>query len=366
MPESILIVDDQENNRLVIEDALRKRNLDFSHASSGEEALNMLNAQTPDVILMDQMMPGLSGIQTIGQIKQQERLMDIPILMITARDDTATLKKAFDAGASDYIVKPIEPVTLNARVSAALKTKFALEQEKTLTKELESQKRELSKFVHVVSHDLKSPAASAASLFNFFLFRIKTDYPDLVNNPDYQEILQRIPSSLQRMLDFVDVTLEYATAGKTVGKLVPTPMQDIVNEVLQDLADALNQPLISIEIQDDFPEVLCDSLKIKQVWQNLLANAVKYRVKDRMTHLHLGWKESGTGYAFCVQDNGVGIPEDARESIFEPFVRLDNSQEGSGVGLATVQQIIVAHQGQISVDPNYTQGTRIWFTLARL
>ena len=365
MQEAILIVDDQENNRLVIADALRKKRFHLTHACSGEEALTILINQRPDIILMDQMMPGLSGIQTIEKIKQQEHLKDIPILMITARDDTETLKKAFDAGASDYIVKPIEFVTINARVSAALKTKFALEQEKALTKKLENQKRELSRFTHVVSHDLKSPVASAASLFNFFLFRIQKDYPDLVQNSDYQEILQRIPNSLQRMLDFVDVTLEYATAGQTVGELVPTQMQNIINETLQDFAEALNQPGIEIEIQNDFPKICCDPLKIKQVWQNLLGNAIKYRIKDRKTHLYLGWKENQTDYAFCVQDDGVGIPENARESIFEPFVRLDTSQEGSGVGLATVHQIILAHQGQVSIDPDYTQGTRIWFTLPK-
>ena len=363
MHTSILIVDDQENNRLVIEDALRKKNFHIMHASSGEEALRHLENQMVDTILMDQMMPGLSGIQTIEKIKAQEKLQDIPILMITAKDDTATLQQAFYAGASDYIVKPIESVTLNARVNSALKTKFALQQEKALTKELESQKRELSRFTHVVSHDLKSPVASAASLFNFFLFRIQTDYPDLVQNPDYQEILQRIPNSLQRMLDFVDVTLQYATSGKTVGKLVRASMQNIINEVLQDLTDALNQPLIEIEVQNGLPEVCCDPLKIKQVWQNLLGNAIKYRIKDHMTSLFLGWKIRETGYAFFVQDNGTGIPEHARESIFEPFVRLDTSQEGSGVGLATVQQIIHAHQGKVFIDPDYTQGTRIWFTL---
>ena len=100
-PDKILIVDDQENNRLVIEDILRKLKCKIRGVASGEESLTLLETWTPDLILMDHMMPGLSGVETIARIKQIEGYEQIPILMVTAKNEVQTLQDAFDAGAVD-------------------------------------------------------------------------------------------------------------------------------------------------------------------------------------------------------------------------------------------------------------------------
>ena len=100
--EQILIVDDQENNRLVVEDHLRKLRCDIHGASSGDEALEMLSAMKPDCILMDIMMPGMDGVETTRRIKSLKAFEEIPVLMITARDEVSGIKDALDAGAVDY------------------------------------------------------------------------------------------------------------------------------------------------------------------------------------------------------------------------------------------------------------------------
>ena len=114
--DQILIVDDQENNRLVVEDHLRKLRCNIHGASSGEEALEMLSAIEPDCILMDIMMPGMDGVETTRKIKSQKDFEEVPVLMITARDETSALQDAFDAGAVDYLVKPVDQTALLARV----------------------------------------------------------------------------------------------------------------------------------------------------------------------------------------------------------------------------------------------------------
>lgn len=361
--DRILIVDDQEDNRLVIEDMLRRLRCETHHAESGEEALALLQAWRPDLILMDQMMPGMSGVEATARIKKLPDVDQVPILMVTAKSDTATLQDAFDAGAVDYIVKPIDAVTLTARVRSALRTRHAFEEIRHLTRDLMVQKQELSNFTHMVSHDLKSPVVGAASLYNLFMFRLKDEYPEVWGEPDFRELLDRIPATFQKMLRFIDTLLAYAEAGQVIGELEPTDMNRVVNMVVQNFEFAVREGIATIEWDRSFPEVECDSIRVAQVWQNLIANAIKYRGKQDPVCIQLGYESHPGEHRFWVQDNGPGIPEDNRERIFEPFVRGEESVEGRGIGLATVSRVLVAHGGQVWVDPEYQPGARFTFTL---
>ncbi len=361
--EAVLIVDDQENNRLVIEDMLRKLKLQIRGSSSGEEALTMINEWTPDLILMDQMMPGLSGIETTAQIKANPEFEHVPIVMVTAKNEVHTLKEAFEAGAVDYIIKPVERITLIARVRSALRTKNAFDRITALTEDLQAQKRELTNFTHMVSHDLKSPAASAASLFDFFLYRLKDEHPDIWADESLRDLLQRVPNSLKKMLNFVDTMLTYASAGKVVGDLETVSMMPVLSEVMRTFDHRVEEGAVVFQVEEDMPTVKCDPIKISQVWQNLIGNAIKYRGDKNPVTVQLGWKEEGQLLQFWVQDNGPGIAPEDRDKVFEPFLRLTDDAEGSGIGLATVHQIIKAHQGTIKVDSDYNDGAKFVFTL---
>ena len=362
MRDKVLIVDDQENNRLVIEDILRKLKCEIRSAASGEEALKILENWIPDLILMDQMMPGLSGIETTAKIKNQEAFKHIPIVMVTAKNEVDTLSEAFEAGAVDYIIKPVERIALTARARSAIRTKHAFDQIKALTEDLKAQKRELSKFTHMVSHDLKSPVASAASLFDFFLLRLEEDFPHVMKDLGLEELLLRIPNVLTKMLNFIDTMLNYASAGKIVGESQPVSMNEIVQEVIMNFDHLVKEGVVIVNQDKTMPEVFCDPIKIGQVWQNLINNAIKHRGAQNPVTIELGWKEEDNLYQFWIQDNGPGIAMEDREKVFEPFLRLTDA-EGSGIGLATVQQIVLAHQGKICVDPDFDQGARFVFWL---
>ena len=362
MQDKVLIVDDQENNRLVIEDILRKLKCEIRSAASGEEALKILESWVPDLILMDQMMPGLSGIETTARIKSQQTFEHVPIVMVTAKNEVNTLNEAFEAGAVDYIIKPVERIALTARARSAIRTKHAFDQIKALTEDLKAQKRELSKFTHMVSHDLKSPVASAISLFDFFLLRLEEDFPEVIQDTGLEDLLSRIPNVLNKMLHFVDTMLNYASAGQIVGEPEPIPMGSLVQDVVMNFEHLVQEGVAIFERDENMPDVSCDSIKIGQVWQNLISNAIKHRGAQSPVTIHLGWQKENDLYRFWVQDNGPGIAPEHRENIFEPFLRLTDV-EGSGIGLATVQQIVLAHQGKICVDPDFEQGARFLFWL---
>ena len=359
----ILIVDDQENNRLVIEDILRRLNSEIRGVASGELALELLSTWLPDLILMDQMMPSWDGIETTRKIKEIPQYAEIPVVIVTAKEEIETLKDAFEAGAVDYIVKPVDKTTLSARVKSVLRTKQAYDDIKHLTEQLEAQKQELTNFTQMVSHDLKSPIASSMSLIDFFIYRLKTEYPQIWQDQSFQNLLIRVPKSLNKMLHFIDTLLQYANTGKVVGEMQEISMQDIVNEVLETFTHLIEQGIVKITIDLEMPICFCDPLKIGQIWQNLIGNAIKYRGEISPVEIHLGWTKNDQQYQFWVQDNGPGISKEHQEKVFLPFVRLQSNVEGNGIGLATVQKVIEAHGGQIQIDSEYEQGAKFVFDL---
>ena len=160
----ILIVDDIEDNILLIEDYLKRElKCEFRKALSGYEALKILNEWEPDCILMDIMMPGMDGIEATKRIKEIPECQDIPILMVTAKQELESFEESFDKGAVDYIYKPVDRINLLVRVKSALRNKEDVDRIKGLNKELFQKKQELSSFSHTVSHYLKSPLVGAAS-----------------------------------------------------------------------------------------------------------------------------------------------------------------------------------------------------------
>ena len=140
-------------------------------------------------------------------------------------------------------------------------------------------------------------------------------------------------------------------------------MGALLGEVLQTFEHQVKEGILVIQQLPDFPETFCDRLKIIQVWQNLISNAIKYRGSLKTIEVQLGWKEKENVYEFWVQDNGPGIPKDQLVRIFQPFVRLTDEVAGTGIGLTTVQRIIQAHGGKIYVDSDLNCGAKFIFEL---
>ena len=355
----ILVVDDIEDNTLLIEDHLqRELKCEFRRALSGNEALKILEDWIPDCILMDIMMPGMDGIETTKRIKTHPECQDIPVIMVTAKQEFKSFENAFDTGAVDYIYKPIDRTTLVVRVKSALRSKKDLDRIKVLNKELMKKKQELSSFSHTVSHDLKSPVVGAASLFDFFLYRLKNEYPEVVNDESIKDILDRIPMTFQKMLDFINTQLDYAEAGRVIGNLETVSMERLIGSVMENFEYAEREGMVSFEKLPEMPEVSCDPIRMLKVWQNLISNSIKYRGELNPVKIEFGGYESDDSVQFWIHDNGPGIIQEQQQKVFEINARLNFDVEGYGFGLATVKKIIEAHHGKIWIDSDVKDGAR--------
>jgi len=355
----ILIVDDIEDNILLIEDCLKRElNCEFRKALSGYDALKILEVWKPDCILMDIMMPGMDGIESTKRIKEIPEFQDIPILMVTAKQELDSFEEAFDKGAVDYIYKPVDRITLLVRVKSALRNKEDLDRIKELNKELFQKKQELSSFSHTVSHDLKSPLVGAASLYDFFIYRLKKEHPKILENKSLKDILDRIPVTYQKMLDFINIQLEYAEAGQVIGNLESVSMNKLIGSVIDNFEYAEREGMVIFSKLPKLPKVFCDPLRMLKVWQNLISNSIKYRGKINPVEIEFGGNENINSVNFWIRDNGPGISLENQYKVFETSARLNHDVEGYGFGLATVKKIVEAHQGRIWIDPKVTDGAR--------
>jgi two-component system sensor histidine kinase/response regulator len=354
----ILIVDDIEDNCLLIEDHLRHQlKCEFREASSGKAALKILENWHPDCILMDIMMPEMDGIEATKRLKEMPECQDIPVLMVTAKQEMDSLVDAFDAGAVDYIYKPLDRSTLVARVKSALRSKEDLDRIKELNQQLLQKKQELSSFSHTVSHDLKSPIVGAASLYDLFLYRIKNEYPQLIEDESLKDILERIPQTFHKMLDFINTQLDYAEAGQVIGELEEVSMTKLIKTVIENFDYAEREGMVSFVNLPEMPQVRCDPIRMLKVWQNLIANSIKYRGSKNPVKIEFGSNKNNVSTNYWIRDNGPGILAEYQDKVFETNARLNYDVEGYGFGLATVKKIVEAHGGKIWIDSDVNDGS---------
>ncbi|MEZ7853261.1 MAG: response regulator [SAR324 cluster bacterium] len=354
----ILIVDDIEDNCLLIEDHLRHQlKCEFREASSGKAALKILENWHPDCILMDIMMPEMDGIEATKRLKEMPECQDIPVLMVTAKQEMDSFVDAFDAGAVDYIYKPLDRSTLVARVKSALRSKEDLDRIKELNQQLLQKKQELSSFSHTVSHDLKSPIVGAASLYDLFLYRIKNEYPQLIEDESLKDILERIPQTFHKMLDFINTQLDYAEAGQVIGELEEVSMTKLIKTVIENFDYAEREGMVSFVNLPEMPQVRCDPIRMLKVWQNLIANSIKYRGSKNPVKIEFGSNKNNVSTNYWIRDNGPGILAEYQDKVFETNARLNYDVEGYGFGLATVKKIVEAHGGKIWIDSDVNDGS---------
>ncbi|GAA2510603.1 sensor histidine kinase [Pilimelia columellifera] len=224
--------------------------------------------------------------------------------------------------------------------------------------DLRRSNEELQAFAAVASHDLKAPLA----VIGGYLEEMAHSYRDRLDAPALGW-LATMRNATYRMDELINSLLGYAQAGATVLRAVPTSLGDLVGMVLEDVQPCLAVVDARVEVVGELPVVLCDPVLVRQLLQNLIANAVKFSDPDRPPRITIVGRRVDGGCEVAVADNGSGIPADDRARIFTMFSRLNTKVGGHGIGLATCQRIVERHGGQIRADETPGGGTTIHFTL---
>lgn len=226
---------------------------------------------------------------------------------------------------------------------------------KALQAELERSNERLASFAGQVSHDLKTPLTTLS--LSLQVLREQFEHGEV--GPESATLLDRSINGSARMADLIDDVLDYARLGGTL-KTSDVDLDFVLGEVLDDLAGELADATLRI---GGLPAVVGDRAQLRAVLQNLLENAARYRSDERPLEVEIAARHVQRAWRIEVTDNGRGVPPVDRNRVFEPLARLDESIEGSGIGLATCRRIVGAHGGRIGIDPTRTEGARFWFEL---
>lgn len=358
----ILIVDDVEQNVAVISQILRNAGHSVMAAFSGETALRMVQKRKPDLILLDIMMPGMTGFETCNHLKASPATADIPVIFLSALTETDTKVKGFEVGGVDYITKPFQESEVLARVHVHLKIRrLEMEREGHIASLVEMN-GEKDRLMQIVSHDLRSPLGGIRGLAEILL-----ESDDQMNVATVHEFSKIITTTVDGLLDLVNDLLDLAKieSGKVNMNLTEFNFGETVkySTDLVRLVALKKGVFLSAEYPDEPIMVKADEPKIKQMVNNLLSNAIKFTPKGGNVELVV---EKGTGadaknLKFTVRDSGMGMSEEMLKNVFEKFGDNQRNgthgEKGSGLGLSIVKRFVEVHGGTINVESKIGEGT---------
>lgn len=343
----VLIVDDDEIIRKLLRRVLERSGFVIDEAASGEQALEQIEQNPPDLILLDVVMDGIDGFQTCRKLKGIEKMAEVPIVFVTGRSDTGSIVEGLNAGGNDYITKPINRHEALARIRNHLKMRKLMRMQAEFIDGLKKANLAKNRVIGVASHDLRNPIASIRGLSEFLL-----ESGPL--NEDQREIATTIQTTSDRMLNLVEELLDLSVieSGEERTDYEPCNISEIVSSSIGIYQFTANKKSIEIHFEEigDVPDLLLlDKMQFRRLTDNLLSNAIKYSPLE--TKITVCIEAEGEDLRIIVEDEGPGIPKEEMHKLFTDFgktsVQPTGSETSTGLGLSICKKIAEVHKGSI-------------------
>jgi signal transduction histidine kinase len=355
-PINILLVDDRPENLISLESILEEEGRTILKANSGEEALVIALEKDIAMILLDVQMPGMDGFEVARLLKENSHTKDIAIIFVTAlsKDEKYSIQ-GYEEGAVDYLLKPLDTFVVQAKVNVFTKLYLQKRELKENNELLQRTNKQLDEFVYIVSHDLKAPLRGLSSLASFLEDELGEN-----PKPEVLDLLTMMKSRTSRMQQLIDGILHYSRLANSKGQSETVDVKDLISNII----DLISPPdSISFNVADNLPKINCEKIKLHEVFQNLISNAIKYMDKAE-GKIVIGFQDKDDEFEFWVKDNGMGIKPEHQEKIFGLFQTLlpKDQCESTGIGLTIVKKIIESENGRITVSSKYGEGSTFGFT----
>ena len=363
----LLVVDDVQTNVLLLKALLSKDEYGILVANNGQEALEVIRNENPDLILLDVMMPGMDGFEVAERLKSEEFRCEIPIIFLTALDDTQSIVNGFKLGVGDFISKPFRKEELMVRIKHQLSLVAARRIIEEKNEELRKTIAGRDKMYSVIAHDLRSPMASMKMLLNTIMMSVEKDKID----PDIFDMLEMSNKTSEEVFSLLDNLLKWTKS--QLGKLTVIPQKldisglaDGVVEVMNSVAEVKHIKLIRTDHESFF--VYVDIEMIKSILRNLISNAVKFSNPD--SEIKVGIKAEDGKVIVSVTDSGKGIKKEDQHKLLKDSTHFTtygtNSEEGSGLGLLLCRDFARKNGGELWFESEENLGSVFSFSLPQL
>lgn len=360
----ILIVDDVMSNVLLLKVLLTNEKFAIATASNGRQALEQVEKENPDLVLLDVMMPDMSGFEVAQHLKSNPNTADIPIIFLTALNSTADIVKGFQVGANDFISKPFDKEELIIRVTHQISLVAAKRLILSKTEELQRTIAGRDKLYSVIAHDLRSPMGSIKMVLNMLILNL----PSEKIGAEMYELLTMANQTTEDVFSLLDNLLKWTKS--QIGKLNVVYQDVDLVEVTDGVIEIFSMvaSLKKIRIREMKPEkmmVNADIDMLKTVVRNLLSNAIKFSKENSEVLVKM---EEVDGMAVVsVQDYGCGISEEGQKKLLHTDTHFStfgtNNEEGSGLGLLLCKDFVVKNGGKLWFTSKEGEGSIFSFSI---
>lgn len=360
----ILIVDDVMSNVLLLKVLLINEKFAIATASNGRQALEQVEKENPDLVLLDVMMPDMSGFEVAQHLKSNPNTADIPIIFLTALNSTADIVKGFQVGANDFISKPFNKEELIIRVTHQISLVAAKRLILSKTEELQRTIAGRDKLYSVIAHDLRSPMGSIKMVLNMLILNL----PSEKIGAEMYELLTMANQTTEDVFSLLDNLLKWTKS--QIGKLNVVYQDVDLVEVTDGVIEIFSMvaSLKKIKIREMKPEkmmVNADIDMLKTVVRNLLSNAIKFSKENSEVLVKM---EEVDGMAVVsVQDYGCGISEEGQKKLLHTDTHFStfgtNNEEGSGLGLLLCKDFVVKNGGKLWFTSKEGEGSIFSFSI---
>ncbi|QTA77960.1 Two component system response regulator/histidine kinase [Desulfonema limicola] len=344
----ILIVDDNPNNLMMLIDVLDESNYELRIAKDGQSALNIVQKESIDLILLDVMMPGMNGFEVCSRLKGDSRTREIPIIFMTALSETINKIRGFELGAVDYIIKPIQIEEVMSRVKTHIKLSRLLKKEN----EINSLK---SKIISLASHDLTIPLHTISASSSFLRL-----YNSRLSDKEKMSNLSIIDEAVKKMSITLDniITWFESESGQTCFSPELINISNFCKDIFEKFkllvkdSHKMEFSCVKSDIQ-----VFIDPDLMRNAVINILSNAFAYSPKESLIKFDVFIENKEI--AIKITDQGRGIAPKEQEKIFQPYFASKNSgtKEGRGLGLYTAKYFVQLHNGRINLESKTGRGS---------
>jgi len=360
----ILIVDDVPANLTILGAILKNAGYKVRPVPNGMLALQVASKEKPDLILLDIMMPDMDGFEVCCRLKENPKLSDVPVIFISALNDTKDIVKALSSGGVDFITKPFKAEEVKARVNTHLKLYLQSKELQAQSKELKELNATKDKFFSIIAHDLRGPLGGFMGLSEMMADERQAFEPD-----EMKEMIVDLSHSARNIYNLLENLLEWSQMqrGGTAFNPQMVSLKEAVSECLKLVVESANKKDIHIEADiSKEHSVYADINMLHTVIRNLLSNAVKFTQRGGVVSIFSGIAENKSA-VIGVKDTGIGMNSEMVSNLFR--INVNSSRPGTegenstGLGLLLCKEFVEKHGGELWVESEPNKGSVFYFTI---